>query len=148
MNLMCPVSFKQINENAVRINAALAFLSILLFLLTPWKWLILIVGADFFIRGFLNPQYSLSANISKNLLPLLKVKPIMVDACPKLFAAKIGFLFCCLLTASWIFALERTALIAGAIFMTCAALEAVFKFCVACQIYPLIYSLKEAKTKQ
>ena len=148
MNLMCPVSFKQINENAVRINAALAFLSILLFLLTPWKWLILIVGADFFIRGFLNPQYSLFANISKNILPLLKVKPVMVDACPKIFAAKIGFLFCCLLTVSWIFALERTALIAGAIFMTCAALEAVFKFCVACQIYPLIYSLKEAKAKQ
>jgi hypothetical protein len=144
---MCPVSFKQINENAVRINAALAFLSILLFLLTPWKWIILIAGGDFFIRGFLNPQYSLFANISKKLLPLLKVKPVMVDACPKIFAAKIGFLFCCLLTVSWIFSLERTALIAGVIFMTCAALEAVFRFCVACQIYPLIYSLKEAKAK-
>ncbi|MCI5130052.1 MAG: DUF4395 domain-containing protein [Candidatus Electrothrix sp. EH2] len=148
MNLMCPVSFKQINENAVRINAALAFLSILLFLLTPWKWIILIVGADFFIRGFLNPQYSLFANISKNILTFFNAKPIMVDAGPKIFAAKIGFFFCCLLTASWIFSLERTALIAGAIFMTCAALEAVFRFCVACQIYPLVYSLKEAKNEQ
>jgi len=148
MNLMCPVSFKQINENAVRINAALAFLFILLFLLSPWKWIILIVGGDFFIRGFFNPQYSLFANISKNVLALLKVKPVMVDACPKIFAAKIGFLFCCLLTVSWIFALERTALIAGALFMTCAALEALFRFCVACQIYPLIYSLNNAKAEQ
>ncbi|MCI5166807.1 MAG: DUF4395 domain-containing protein [Candidatus Electrothrix sp. GM3_4] len=148
MNLMCPVSFKQINENAVRINAALAFMSLLFFLITPWKWVILIIAGDFFIRGFLNPQYSLFANISKKLLPLLKVKPVMVDACPKIFAAKIGFLFCCLLTVSWIFSLGRTALIAGAIFMTCAALEAVFKFCVACQIYPIIYSLKNAKTEQ
>ncbi|XCN73285.1 MAG: DUF4395 domain-containing protein [Candidatus Electrothrix aestuarii] len=127
MNLMCPVSFKQINEKAVRVNAALAFLSILLFLLTPWKWIILIVGVDFFIRGFLNPQYSLFANISKGILSILAIKPVMVDACPKIFAAKIGFLFCCLLTASWIFTLERTALIAGAIFMTCAALEALFR---------------------
>ncbi|CAK8718473.1 DUF4395 domain-containing protein [Candidatus Electrothrix aarhusensis] len=148
MNLMCPVSFKQINENAVRINAALAFLSILFFLITPYKWVILIIAGDFFIRGFLNPQYSLFANISKKILPLLKVKPIMVDAGPKIFAAKIGFLFCCLLTVSWIFSFGRTALIAGAIFMTCAALEAVFKFCVACQIYPLIYSLKNAKAEQ
>ncbi|WP_339136843.1 MAG: DUF4395 domain-containing protein [Candidatus Electrothrix sp. GW3-4] len=148
MNLMCPVSFKQINENAVRINAALAFLSILFFLLTSWKWIILVVGVDFFIRGFLNPQYSLFANISKGILSILKIKPVMVDACPKIFAAKIGFLFCCLLTAAWIFNLEQTALAAGAIFMTCAALEAAFKFCVACQIYPLIYSLKEAKADQ
>ncbi|MCI5157780.1 MAG: DUF4395 domain-containing protein [Candidatus Electrothrix sp. AUS1_2] len=147
MNLMCPVSFKQINENAVRINAALAFLFILLFLLTPWKWIILIVGADFFIRGFLNPQYSLFANISRNILTVLKVKPVMVDACPKIFAAKIGFLFCCLLTVSWTFALERTALIAGAIFMTCAALEALFRFCVACRIYPLIYRAKAMKAE-
>lgn len=147
MNLMCPVSFKKVNENAVRINAALAFLFILIFLLSPWKWIILIVGGDFFIRGFLNPQYSLFAQISKNILTLLKAKPVMVDAGPKIFAAKIGFFFCCLLTASWLFALERTALIAGVIFMTCAALEAVFKFCVACQIYPFIYSLKEAKAE-
>jgi len=90
MNLMCPVSFKQINEKAVRVNAALAFLSILLFLLTPWKWIILIVGVDFFIRGFLNPQYSLFANISKGILSILAIKPVMVDACPKIFAAKIG----------------------------------------------------------
>ncbi|WP_446007874.1 DUF4395 domain-containing protein [Candidatus Electrothrix sp.] len=147
MKLMCPVSLKQINENAVRINAALAFLSILLFLLTPWKWIILIVGFDFFIRGFLNPQYSLFANISKNILSLVKAKPVMVDAGPKIFAAKIGFFFCCLLTVSWLFALERTALVAGAMFMICAALEAVFKFCVACQIYPFIYSLKEVKVE-
>ncbi|MCI5208056.1 MAG: DUF4395 domain-containing protein [Candidatus Electrothrix sp. ATG2] len=142
MNLMCPVSFKQVNENAVRINAALAFLSILFFLLSPWKWIILIVSADFFIRGFLNPQYSLFANISKNVLSLVKVKPVMVDACPKIFAAKIGFLFCCILTASWIFHLERTALVAGTMFMVCAALEALFRFCVACRIYPFVYTEK------
>ena len=148
MNLICPVSFKQTNENAVRINAALAFLSILLFLLTPWKWIILLVGADFFLRGFLNPQYSLFANISRNILTVCKIKPVMVDAGPKIFAAKIGFLFCCLLTVSWIFALERTALVAGVIFMTCAALEAVFRFCVACRIYPLIYTAKAVKAER
>lgn len=148
MNLMCPVSLKKVNENAVRINAALAFLFILLFLFSPWQWIILIVGGDFFIRGFLNPQYSLFTQISKNILALLPVKPVMVDAGPKIFAAKIGFFFCCLLTVSWLFALERTALIAGAIFMTCAALEALFSFCVACQIYPVIYSLKERKAEE
>ncbi|MCI5144784.1 MAG: DUF4395 domain-containing protein [Candidatus Electrothrix sp. AR3] len=142
MNLMCPVSFKQINENAVRINAVLAIISILLFLFTSWKWIILIVAADFFIRGFLNPQYSLFANISKKILHLLKKKPAMVDACPKIFAAKIGFLFCCILIGSWLFHLDTVAMLAGFIFMICAALEAIFKFCVACKIYPLIYSMK------
>ncbi|XOF35277.1 MAG: DUF4395 domain-containing protein [Candidatus Electrothrix sp. YB6] len=148
MNLMCPVSFKQVNENCVRLNAALAFFSILLFLCTSWKWIILITAADFFVRGFLNPQYSLFSTISKNILSLFKAKPVMVDACPKIFAAKIGFLFCCILTVSWLFHLNGTALIAGVIFMTCAALEALFRFCVACRIYPLIYSAKAAKAGQ
>jgi hypothetical protein len=144
MNLMCPVSFKLVNENAVRINAALALVSIALFLFTPWKWIILIVAADFFIRGFLNPKYSLFANISKTIIAAFKIKPVMVDTCPKIFAAKIGFLFCCVLTVSWLLNLGMVGLIAGSMFMACAALEAVFKFCVACGIYPFIHRAKES----
>ena len=138
MELMCPVSFKQVNENAVRITAALAAVSILLFLFTSWKWIILIVMVDFFIRGFLNPCYSLFGNISKNIVQVLKISPIMVDAAPKIFAAKIGFLFCCVLTVSWLFNIPGLSLIAGLIFTACAALEAGFKFCIACRIYPLV----------
>ena len=84
MNTMCPVSFVKVNENAVRITAAQAVLAILLFLFSSWKWIILIVAADFFVRGFGKPEYSLFAKVSKKILEIVKVKPVMTDAAPHL----------------------------------------------------------------
>lgn len=145
MNAMCPLSLEKINENAVRINAGLTTASILVFLFSSWKWIILIVAADFFIRGFLETKYSLFANISKKILVLSKSKPVMTDAGPKIFAARIGFLFSCFLTLAWLLNLPVMALIIGLIFTACALLEAVFRFCVACKMYPLVCKMTAIK---
>jgi hypothetical protein len=145
MNAMCPLSLEKINENAVRINAGLAAAAILFFLFSSWKWIILIVAADFFMRGFLKAEYSLFANISKKILALFKSKPVMTDAGPKIFAARIGFLFSCFLTATWLLDLPVAALIIGLIFTACALLEAVFRFCVACKMYPLVCKITAEK---
>jgi hypothetical protein len=142
MNAMCPVSFHKVNENAARLNAAQTVVLLLLFLFSSWKWLILIVAADFCIRGFWEAKYSPFANISKGILALLKIQPVLVDAAPKIFAARIGFLFSCLLIACWLLHLNAAALIIGLMFAACAALEAAFRFCVACKMYPLVCKIK------
>ncbi|MFH2045408.1 MAG: DUF4395 domain-containing protein [Pseudomonadota bacterium] len=139
MNEMCPISFVQVNEKAVQINAALTILSLILFFFTPYKWIILVLTIDFFIRGFLKPSYSLYSSFSKTILNIFKVKPTMVNAGPKIFAAKIGVLFCCMIAASYLLNFEKTGIVIGLIFIVCAALEAIFKFCVACKIYPFIH---------
>ena len=138
MKQMCPISFKQINERAGQLNAALAVLSVILFFLTPYKWIILFLAIDFFIRGFLNPSYSFYSALSKTILRTFKIKPLMVNAGPKIFAAKIGFIFCCLVGVSYLFNFHRISLVIGSVFMFFAALEAIFRFCVACRIYPYI----------
>ncbi len=138
MNPMCPVSFEKINENVARINAAQAVVLLLLFLFSPLKWLILIVAADFCIRAFWQPKYSLFVVISKKIIALLKLKPVLVDAAPKIFAARVGSLFSCLLTVCWLLHLGTAALIIGLMFAVCALLEAAFRFCVACKMYPLV----------
>jgi hypothetical protein len=132
------VSFEKIDENVARINAAQAVVLLLLFLFSPWKWLILIVAADFCVRAFWQPKHSLFVMISRKIIALLKLKPVLVDAAPKIFAARIGFLFSCLLTACWLLHLQAAALIIGLMFAVCALLEAAFRFCVACKMYPLI----------
>lgn len=139
MNEMCPISFVQVNEKAMQINAALTILSLMLFFFTPYKWIILVLSIDFFIRGFLNPSYSFYSSLSKTVLNIFKIKPSMVNAGPKIFAAKIGFLFCCMIAASYLLNFEKAAWITGLIFTVCATLEAIFKFCVACKIYPFIH---------
>lgn len=145
MNAMCPLSLEKINENAVRINAGLAAASILLFLFSSWKWIILIVAADFFIRGFLEAKYSLFASISKKVLTLAKSEPVLTDAGPKIFAARIGFLFSCFLTVAWLLNLPVAALIIGLIFTACALLEAIFRICVACKMYPFVCKITTDK---
>ena len=139
---MCPISFKQINEKAVQLNAVLSVLSIILFFFTSYKWILLVLSADFFIRGFLDSSYSFYGAISKIILRILKIKPLMVNAGPKIFAAKIGFMFCCMTGVFYLLYFHKTSLLIGSIFVFFAALEAMFRFCVACRIYPLVYKLK------
>jgi hypothetical protein len=138
MNQSCPISFKRVDERAAQINAALTVFSILVFLLTPQKWILLILCIDFFIRGFLDPSYSPYGAVSNAILRISKIKPAMVNAGPKIFAAKIGFLFCCATGICYLIHFYRVSLIAGAMLGFFAALEALFRFCVACKIYPLI----------
>lgn len=142
MKEMCPISFKQINERVVQINAALAIFSIIFFLFTPYKWIILILAIDFFIRGFLDLSYSFYSTLSKTILRIFKIKPLMVNAGPKIFAAKIGFIFCCIIAVSYLFNFQIISLIICSIFVIFAALEAIFRVCIACKIYPFIYKMK------
>lgn len=143
MKEMCPVSFKQVNERTAQINAALAVLSFIFFFFTPYKWIIMVLAIDFFIRGFLNLSYSFYSAISKTILRIFTIKPLMVNAGPKIFAAKIGFLFCCLIGVSYLLNFQKISLVIGAVFMFFAALEAIFRFCVACRIYPFICKTEE-----
>ena len=142
MNPMCPVSLAKIDENAARLNAGQAVILLLLFLFSPpLQWLILIVTADFGIRGFWQAKYSPFAAISRKSIAVLKLKPVMVDAAPKVFAARIGFVFSCLLIACWLLHVHAAALVIGLMFAVCALLEAAFRFCVACKMYPIVCKL-------
>ena len=138
MQEMCPITFEQINERAAQTNAALVVVSLLFFLFTAYKWIILFLAFDFFIRGFLKLSYSYYSAISKTILRIFKVKPLMVNAGPKIFAAKIGFIFCCLIGISYLLNFQKTGLIISSILIFFAALEAIFRFCLACKIYPLV----------
>ena len=142
MKEVCPISSIQVNERAVQINAALAALSMLLFFVTPFKWILLILAVDFLIRGFLKPAYSLYSAVSKTLVRMFNIQPAMVNAGPKIFAARIGFVFCCATAIFYWMDFQFLSLCLGSIFMLFAALEAIFRFCVACKVYPFICSGK------
>jgi hypothetical protein len=139
MNGMCPISVRQVDEKVAQLNAALVVLSLLFFLFTPYRWFILLLSVDFFIRGFLDPSYSFYSAASKTVLRFFKIEPAMINAGPKIFAAKIGFAFCCMIALCYFFDCRIITLVVGSLFVLCAALEASCGFCVACKIYPFIY---------
>ncbi len=132
----CPISFESINERVARANGALTVLSMIVFLFTPFKVIALILGADLFIRGFLKSSYSFYSFFSRNVLQVFNVKPVMTNAGPKIFAAKIGFVFCCIISLFHVFGMPSVCFIFGSMLLFFAFLEASMGFCVACQLYP------------
>ena len=144
INALCPISTRKVNERAVQLNAAFTVLAMLLFLLTNHKWMIGVLFIDFLIRGFLNPAYSPFSTISKTLVRIFRIRPAMVNAGPKEFTAKIGFVFCCLVAGFHLADFRTTSLTLASIFTACAALEALFRICIACKIYPYVCKLKSS----
>ncbi len=134
----CPISFETINERVARVNGALTVLSMLVFLFTPFKAIVLILGADLLIRGFLNPAYSFYAMVSQGILRGLNVSPVMTNAGPKLFAAKVGFIFCCMIALFYFSGLTGASVAFASMLAFFAFLEAAFGFCVACKLYPFM----------
>lgn len=138
MAAVCPISSQQVNAKTAQFNAALTVLCVMVFLLTPVRAVAVVLLVDFFIRGFLKPGYSLFNQMSQVVLKRLKVQPVMTNAGPKIFAARIGFLVVSLMTLAWLLNYFLIATALGAILALFAALEAAFNFCVACKAYPLL----------
>jgi|LGOV01.1.fsa_nt_gb hypothetical protein len=141
MSQVCPISFQQVNEKGAQMNAVLTIVFMFIFLFSPAKWIILFLAGDFLVRGFFNQSYSAFSIVGGLLLRYGNVAPVMVNAGPKLFAAKIGFIFVSLIGLTWFFDYQKTAVLFAAVLVLFAVLEAVFKFCVACKVYPLLRKL-------
>ncbi len=132
----CPISRDMVNENIVRLNAFLVFLLALAFLLLQEQLIMLFLFWDFLIRAFWRPQYSPVRFVSSLINKAFGWQPHMVNAAPKIFAAKVGF-FC--VAVVLLYALNPGTLIlsraVAVILMLCAALESLFKYCVGCTLY-------------
>ena len=138
-NAFCPISFKKIDEHVARLNGFFTVGLLVVFLITGSVLPVVFLVVDFLARGLEYPKWSLLAQLSKRILSVLQVKPKLVNAGPKLFAARVGLLFSVLVAISSIAGWDVAALVIALIFGICAFLEAAIGFCVACKIYPFLY---------
>ncbi len=136
---ICPISNQKINETVARLNGGLTVVTLLAFLLSSNLFIIGFLVVDFLLRSTNNSRFSLFSIISQKIAHLLDLKVNLINAGPKIFAARIGFIFSLfalvfgllgLFTASYVFVL---------VFAFCALLEAAFGLCIACEIYPYLY---------
>ncbi|MEZ4565748.1 MAG: DUF4395 family protein [Desulfobacterales bacterium] len=89
------------------------------------------------IRGFFKEQNTVFTVCSAKLLAAFKVAPKMTNAGPKLFAARVGFVFCFLIALLYFTGVTELSRVVAAMLIFFALLEAAFGFCVACRMYPL-----------
>ena len=129
-----------VNENTVRITAFFVAVLSVVFLLTeniiPFIFLVI----DFAARGFRFKQYSLLRIISDKINDVLfngVKKPIFAP--PKLFAAKIGLLFCVAVIIFFFAGLNTISNILAVVLTAFALLESVGNICVACYMYSFMH---------
>ena len=140
-NAICPINNKKVDEHVARVNAAVTVLLLILFFVSAYPPTVLFLFADFLLRGFDLAAYSPIAIVSRKLVAGLSLRPKVINAGPKFFAAKVGAFFSLMVLVFALLGETQLAFAFGAIFAICAFLEAAFGFCLACKIYPYTYKL-------
>ena len=137
----CPISDKRIDEQVARLNGAFTVLLLAVFVVSGSLLPILFLFVDFALRSGNLSRYSALAFLSRNIVKSLSIKSKLINAGPKIFAARIGLVFNLAIILSYFSGLINLSLILTGVFGACAFLESAFGFCVACQIYPYVYKL-------
>lgn len=138
---ICPISNKKINERVARVNGFFTVLLLILFLFTGQWFIPLFLGIDFLMRSGSLSKFSPLAFLSRNIIKLLSVEKLLINAGPKIFAARIGLIISSAILVASVTGLNLLALSLAGILGLFSFLEAALGFCVACEIYPYVYQL-------
>jgi hypothetical protein len=138
MELSCPVSAERVNENVVRIIAFMVAVIAIACITFSNYWAIVFLLLDFALRAFTSGKFSLLKFTALKISDALSISPKMKDLAPKKFAATLGFGFCLLITATFLFNFYTLALILTSIMTVFALLESLFAICVGCYIYSFL----------
>lgn len=138
---LCPVSDKNMNERVSRINGVFTILLLTLSGLIPSIIPVVFLAIDFFLRASDHSKFSLIGISSKAIIKYFGVNENLINAGPKIFAARLGFIFSGLTIFCFVLNAYLPALVLAGVLGILSLLEAAFGICVACEIYPYLYIL-------
>lgn len=136
---LCPVSDKMINERVARINGVFTLALLIVYGVTQNIIPVVFLTIDFLLRASDYSKYSLVGISSKGIVRYFGFNENIINAGPKIFAARLGFVFSTLIILSSLFGAYLPALVLAGILGLFSFLEAAFGICVACEIYPYAY---------
>jgi hypothetical protein len=136
--IICPVSSERANEIVVRITAFWVILLTGLFIMIPNPYIPLYLAFDFYLRAFTKSRYSPLSWISAGIARILNFSPRWIDKAPKIFAARVGFLFTVAMFALIIAGLPVAAVSTASVLVLFAFLECGLNFCAGCWVYTYI----------
>ncbi|MDH3348374.1 MAG: DUF4395 domain-containing protein [Desulfobulbaceae bacterium] len=141
MNDVCPITDRQIDETVVRLVALLVFIIITIGYFKLLPWFSTALALDFFIRAFTKWPISYLAILAKFISKFFNLPTKPINAGPKIFAARLGFLFTLAISLFGFMQFNTTAAILAGALATCAALEAFFSICIGCSIYSILVKI-------
>lgn len=135
MAQQCPLIFRHVDANLIRINTAFVTIGVIAYLATNLVVITLFLAVDFALRlyGFkhISPIQLLASRVQK----LLSIPTKMEDAGAKRLAAFFGFGFMIALSLSHFLPDPSIGWIISGIYLVCAIPYLTVGYCVGCQIY-------------
>ncbi len=136
-SLICPTSTVRVNESVVRLVALTVAVLAALYAFTGNWSLILLLAVDFYIRAFTSLRYSPISWLASQLRERLHLPVVMIDKAPKIFAARVGFLFSVVILLL-AFVHPPSSVIISLVLVVFALLEALLNICVGCLVYSYV----------
>jgi hypothetical protein len=137
-NIICPVSNEKANEKVVRITAFWVIMLTGFFIVFPNPYIPLYLAFDFYIRAFTKLRYSPISWVSAGIARGLGISPRWIDKAPKIFAARVGFLFAVMILAFTLTGVSVAATSSASVLVLFAFLECGLNFCAGCWVYTYI----------
>lgn len=134
-DLICPVSAEKVDENRVRITALLVVLTTIGFLYSANPLLGLALALDFFIRAFTPLKSSPMSWLAGLAVRAFRLQPVMINKGPKIFAARVGFIFSVLILGLSLISMITVAQVIAATLVLFAFMECALNFCTGCWVY-------------
>jgi len=109
-----------------------------IFIITHQLSFLILLLYDFLVRSLGYKKASPLFYLAKFIAKVLNLKKEEIDAGPKEFALKIGFVFVLISFIMFILGEAFTAVLVVAVLLICAFLEVAFNYCIGCQVYMLL----------
>jgi len=137
-NLICPVSPLRVEANTVRLTALLISAFIVGYLMTQNILFITFICIDFAVRAFTDLKFSPLSWAANSTRRTLKLPDTKIDKAPKIFAARVGFIFSLAVIMLYFLELSNTAVAVSLVLLFFAMLESFLNFCFGCVVYTYV----------
>lgn len=135
MSQQCPLLFRQVDATVTRINTLFVVIGIVGFLVSQNVVILVALIIDFILRLYGFKQWSPITNASLFIKKQFKLPTKMEDAGAKRLAAIFGVGFVIAILVASLVGADIVVNAIAVVFLTCAGLELLFGYCIACKIY-------------
>ena len=135
--VICPISIKQIDATTIRLSNFLLALLLGTYIWTDNALFLLIVLVDYSVSVLVDERYSPLLAFANQIVHLLRLKRVRIEAAPKIFTRRFGLflgLLAWLLSLNWPIAGYITALT----LMGLNLLESLLDLCLGSFLYNVI----------
>ena len=141
MAQQCPLLFRQVDATVTRINTLFIISGVCFYLITREPMILIALIGDFMLRLYGLKSYSPVQNASLWIKRRLSLSPKMEDAGAKRLASFFGMGFATAMVTAHLIGAEWAIYTIASIYISCAALELLFGYCIACKLYHWIQKI-------